>query len=113
MVYIIRHRGFWEFAPGRGYYDQTFHSFIKMIEPPQNQTLFIARKNSSYFPFRYLHLYRILKRATNQFLQGNQHFENTMTVLIRNMFTKVPTEVSTSQVDHVLVRCLNITDYMY
>ena len=93
MVYIIRHKGFWEFAPGRGYYDQGFHSFIKFINPPQSQTMFISKKNTSYFPFRYLHLYRILKRASGQFLQGNEFFQNTFTIALRSMYHAVPEQM--------------------
>lgn len=93
MVYIIRHKGFWEFAPGRGNYDQGFHSFIKFINPPKSQTMFITKKNLSYFPFRYLHLYRILKRAGNQFMQGNEYFQNVFSVTLRAMYHQVPKEV--------------------
>ena len=93
MVYIIRHKGFWEFAPGRGYFDQNFHSFIKNIDPPKSQTLFITRKNAFYFPFRYLHVYRILKRGASQFLQGNEFFQNTFTLALRAMYQKVPNEM--------------------
>ena len=93
MVYIIRHKGFWEFAPGRGHYDQNFHSFIKLIDPPKPQTMFITRKNESYFPFRYLHVYRTLKRAGNQFFQGNEYFQNAWTLSLRCMFKRPTPEV--------------------
>jgi hypothetical protein len=93
MVYIIRHKGFWEFAAGRGYFDQTYHPFIKPINPPQSQTMFITRKNPFYFPFRYLHVYRILKRAANQYFQGNEFFQNTFTLALRAMYERVPLEV--------------------
>ena len=92
MVYIIRHKGFWEYAPGRGYHDQGFHQFIKMINPPKAQTLFITRKNMFYFPFRYLHNYRNIRRAGVQFFQGNQHFTNIFTLMIRTMYEAVPDE---------------------
>ncbi|OMJ67765.1 hypothetical protein SteCoe_34982 [Stentor coeruleus] len=90
MVYIIRHKGFWEYAAGRGYFDQTFHSFIKFIDPPKSQTMFITKKNCFYFPFRYLHLYRTLKRAGNQFFQGNEFFQNTFTLVLRAMYERIP-----------------------
>jgi hypothetical protein len=93
MVYIIRHKGFWEFAPNRGYFDQDFHNFIKTINPPKSQTLFISKKNASYFPFRYLHVYRIIKRAACQFFQGNEFFQNTFTIALRSMYERIPEEV--------------------
>jgi hypothetical protein len=65
MVYIIRNKGFWEYRPGLGHYDRNFHSFIKMLDPPKDQTLFISAKNQAYFGFRYLHVYRVIKRAAN------------------------------------------------
>ena len=92
MVYIIRHRGFWEYAPGRGYHDQGFHQFIKLIIPPHSQTLFITKKNLFYFPFKYLHNYRNLRRAGVQFFQGNQFFTNRFTLHMRNWAQKVPAE---------------------
>lgn len=92
MVYIIRHKGFWEYAPGRGYHDQGFHQFIKLIEPPKSQTLFITRKNIFYFPFRYFHNYRNMRRAGVQFFQGNQHFTNIFTLMIRALYKGVPEE---------------------
>lgn len=92
MVYTIRNKGFWDYAVGHGNYDRHFHNFIKTIEPPKEQTLFITRKNLIYFPFRYLHNYRNLKRAAAQYLQGNELFLNTFTLALRSMYERVPKE---------------------
>ncbi|CAG9315396.1 unnamed protein product [Blepharisma stoltei] len=97
MVYTIRHKGFWDYAVGNGYYDRNFHNFIKKIEPPKEQTLFITRKNDSYFPFRYLHVYRTLKRAGNQFFQGNELIQNVFTLSLRAMYQRVPEEMFTQR----------------
>lgn len=98
MVYKIRHRGFWETRPGNGHYDRNFHSFIKFLDPPKEQTLFISRKNESYFPFRYLHVYRTLKRAGNQFFQGNKLLENAWSLTLRSMYQRVPAEMWTDRI---------------
>jgi len=97
MVYIIRNKGFWEYAAGARHYDRNFHNFIKPMEPPKEQTLFISRKNISYFPFRYLHVYRTLKRAGNQFFQGNELLQNTFTLALRSMYLRVPEEMFTER----------------
>ena len=72
MVYIVRNKGFWDYGVGRGAYDRQFHSFIKNLCPPKDQVAFISWKNPFYFSFRYLHVYRTLTRAANQFFMGNQ-----------------------------------------
>lgn len=97
MVYVIRHKGFWEFRAGSGYYDQTFHSFIKTLVPPKEQTLFISRKNTSYFAFRYLHVYRIIKRAAAQFFAGNDTLLNSFTLSLRAYYKRVPVEMVTKR----------------
>jgi hypothetical protein len=97
MVYIIRHRGFWEFRAGSGHYDQTFHSFIKMMNPPKEQTLFISRKNTSYYAFRYLHVYRVIKRAAAQFFGGNDMLLNSFTLALRSFYKRVPEELVTTR----------------
>lgn len=93
MVYKLRNKGLWNFSPGLGYYDKNFHPFIKAIVPPKDQTYFITYKNPSYFPFRILHVYRTIKRASNQFFQGNKLLEQSFTLALRGFYYRVPKEM--------------------